>query len=75
MTLPAVAAKRRRLLSIHISCPQGAQQQTRRTLLLLAIDGTDRRADWSLDRFIDYSCSACYTSSVERKQIRFLMKA
>jgi len=45
MTLPAVAAKRRRLLSIDISCPRGAQQQTRRTLLLLAIDGTDRRAD------------------------------
>jgi len=45
MTLPAFAAERRRLLSIDISCPQGAQQQTRRTPLLLSIGGTSRRTD------------------------------
>jgi len=33
----------RRQLSVDISCPQGAQQQTRRTPLLLSIDGTQRR--------------------------------
>jgi len=33
------------LLSTYISCPQGAQQKTRRPLLLLVIDGTDRRTD------------------------------
>jgi len=32
-------------LSIDISCPHGAQQQTRRTPLLLSIDGADRRTD------------------------------
>ena len=43
MTLPAVAAERRRLLSIAVFCPRGAQQQTRRTPpMLLSIDGTDR---------------------------------
>ena len=41
----AVAAERRRLLSIDISCSRGAQQQTRRKPLPLAIDGTDRRTD------------------------------
>jgi len=46
VTLPAfAAAERRRLLSVDISCPRGAQQQTRRTPLLLSIDGTDRRMD------------------------------
>jgi len=45
-------------LSIDISCPLGAQQQTRRPPLLLSIDGTDRRMDGrtdrrTLDRFID----------------------
>ena len=34
-----------RLLSIDISCPRGAQQQTRRTQLLLSIDGTDKQTD------------------------------
>jgi len=33
-----------------ISCPQGAQRQTRRLLQLLSIEGTDR---WTLDRYID----------------------
>jgi len=31
--------------SIDISCPRGAQQQTRRTLLQRSIDGTDRQTD------------------------------
>jgi len=48
MTLSASAAERRRLLSIDISWPRGAQQQTRRTPL--SIDETDRQ---TLDRFID----------------------
>jgi len=44
VTPPAfAAAERRRLLSVDISCPLGAQQQTRRTPL--SIDGTDRRMD------------------------------
>jgi len=38
-------AARRPQLSIDISCPQGAQQQTRRPSLLLSIDGTDRQTD------------------------------
>jgi len=47
---PAAGTRRRRPpLSIDISCPHGAQQQTRRPLLL-SIDGTDRR---TLDRFTD----------------------
>jgi len=50
MTLPTFAAEHRRLLVIDISCPRGAQQQTRRTPLLLSIDGTDGR---TLDRYID----------------------
>jgi len=54
MTLPAFAAERSRLLSIDISCPRGAQQQTRRTPLLLLIDRTDRQTDGRTpDRFID----------------------
>ena len=53
----AVAAGHRRPpLSIDISCPHGAQQQTHRTPMLMSIDGrrtdgqTDRRA---IDRSID----------------------
>ena len=49
VTLPAFAAGRRRAcstwLSIDISCPRGAQQQTHRLPSLLTIDGTDRRTD------------------------------
>jgi len=45
----AVAAERRRPpVSIDMSCPNGAQQQTRRTPLLRTNDGTDRRADRSI---------------------------
>jgi len=39
----STASTRRRQLSIDISCPQGAQQQTSRTPLLLSVDGTDGR--------------------------------
>jgi len=39
------ARRRRPQISMHISCAQGAQQQTSRTSLLLSIDGTDRRTD------------------------------
>jgi len=66
MTLPAFAAERhaaaplllhgRPPLSTDISSPHGAQQQTRRTPLLLSNDGTDRRTDGrTLDRFIDHA--------------------
>jgi len=59
MTLPACASATpccgtitagRPPLSIDISCPQSAQQQTRRPPLLLSIDGTDRRTP---DRYLD----------------------
>jgi len=55
VTLPAFAAERRRLLPIHISYPHGAQQQTRRTPLLLSIDGKDGQTDGrrTLDRFVN----------------------
>jgi len=61
MTLPAFSAERGRLQqisidswyvapalapAINIACTQGAQQQTSRTLLLLlSIDGINRRTD------------------------------
>jgi len=41
----AVAAERRCLLSIDMSCLRGAQQQTHRTPLLQPNDGTDRQTD------------------------------
>jgi len=54
VTLPAFAAERRAAgavsstadarLSIDVSCPQGAQQQTRRRLLLLSSGLTDGRS-------------------------------
>ena len=53
VTLLAFAAARRAaaplLLSIDISCPRGAQQQTRRTLLQRSIDRTDGRTDGRTD--------------------------
>jgi len=76
MTLPAFAAERRaasapaagtrrRQLSIDISYPQNAQQQTRRQPLLLSIDGTDRRTyGRTLDRFIDPAPRTIHTGSV-----------
>jgi len=64
MTLPAFAAKLWRLLhagTIDISCPPGAQQQTRRTPLLLSIVGTDRQTD---ARPFRRPCSSYYADSV-----------
>ena len=54
VALPAFAAERRAAVtsllldaqqSIDISCPPGAQQQTRRMLQQRLIDGTDRQTD------------------------------
>jgi len=66
ITLPAFAAerraaapllhaeRRRKQLSIDVSCRRGAEQQTRRTPLLLSNDGTDRQTDGrTRERFID----------------------
>ena len=55
---------RRRQLSIDISCPQGAQQQTSRTPLLLSVDGTDGRTPDPIH--IPISCSAYYAGSVSK---------
>jgi len=47
---------------IDFSWPRGAQQQARRTPLLLSIDGTDRQTDRrTLDRFIDPAKQAAST--------------
>ena len=76
MTLPAYAADRRRAcstapavrpqLSIDISSPQEAQQQTRRPLLLLSINGTDRWTDRLTDahRYIDPAPRAVRAASI-----------
>ena len=53
-----VAAARRPQLSVNMSCPHDAQQQTRRTPLLLSTDETNRRTDRQTDgrspnRYID----------------------
>ena len=52
-------------LSIDVSCPQGAQQQTRRPLLMLSIDGTDRQTTGA--RQLNRPCSACYAGSVNNR--------
>jgi len=53
MTLPAFAAERRRLQQISIdswyAAPPGAQQQTRRTPLLLPVGSTDGRKNKRTD--------------------------
>jgi len=53
--------------SIGISCPLGAQQQTRRTPLLRSIDGTDRQTDGRMDtRPLHRPCSLhrmCHVTS------------
>ena len=46
--------------SIDVSCPPGAQQQTRRTLLQRSTDGTDRRTDTGP---LHRPCSAQYVGS------------
>jgi len=48
-------------LSIDISCPQAAQQQTRWPLLLLSTDVTDRQTD---TRSLQRHCSAYYAGGV-----------
>jgi len=76
MTLTAFAAERRRACStapearpqplIDISCPQGAQQQTRWPPLLLSIDGSDRRGQTETDaRPFRRPCSAQHSGSVK----------
>jgi len=45
---PLLLGARRPPQSIDISCPHGAQQQTRRTPLLLSNDGTDGETDGHL---------------------------
>jgi len=69
MTLSTFAAVfgRQQEISIGIYCPQGAQQQTRGTLLLLSVDGTDRRTDERTDGRTDTHrpCSAYYAGSVK----------
>jgi len=60
VTPPAFAAERRRPLSINISCPWSAQQQTRRTPLLLW-DRIDERTD---ARPFHRPCSAYSADSV-----------
>ena len=84
MTLPVFAAERRRLLhgapaagtrcrrpriSIDILCPQGAQQKkTRRTPLLLSIDGTDRPTDRRTDaRAFHGPCCAYHAGGVNNR--------
>jgi len=68
-TAGTVTAMRRRLLSIDISCPRDAQQQTRLRPLLLSINGTDRRTDRrTLNRFINpapHTMMAVWTTAVE----------
>jgi len=61
----SAAGTRRRQLSIDISCPRGAQQQTCRPPLLLSTDVTDRRTD---ARPFHRPCSACYAGSVSNRR-------
>jgi len=64
LSAPAAGTRRRcPQLSIDISCPQGAQQQTRRPPLLLSIDGTDRR---TYTRPLRRPCSAYYAGNISR---------
>ena len=51
-------------LLTDISCPPGAQQQTRRALLKRSIDGTDRQTDRGQ---FDRPCCACYASIVNKQ--------
>jgi len=55
VTLLALAAERRAAapLLLDISCPYGAQQQTRRTPPLRLNDGMDGTDGRTLDRFVD----------------------
>ena len=58
------ARRRRPEISIHISCPQGAQFS--RTSLLLSIDGTDRQTDRQTDGHptVTYTLPVAYFTSL-----------
>ena len=61
-------------LSIDISCPPGAQQQTRRTPLLRSIDGIDRQTHRRTDiRPLHRPCSAYYADNVNNQQVELLV--
>jgi len=63
----AIAAERRRLLSINIFIPPGSQQQTRRTPLLLTVDGTGGWTDGRTDtRPFRRPCSAYYVGTINK---------
>jgi len=69
VTLSAFAAAAPLLLGgrLDISCPLGAQQQTRRTPLLRSIDGTDNQTDKRRDtRPLHRQCYAYYADSVSK---------
>ena len=55
---------------IHISDPQGAQQQTQRLLLLLSIDGTDRQTD-DPPFHINLIVFVCTSSQAQGLNLRF----
>jgi len=62
LRVPAAGMQRWQPL-VDISCPQGAQQQTRQWPLLLWIEGTDRQTD--ARRYID---PALHVGSVNKYQ-------
>ena len=69
--LPLLRRVRRPPLSIHISCPPGQQQQTRRTLLQGSTAGTDRRTHGRTPyRYVDPASH--YVSSVNKLSHRTL---
>jgi len=47
----------------------GAQQQTRRTPLLLSIDGTDRQTHGRTDRYIESAARAAWAASINKDKI------
>ena len=72
----AFAAERRRLLSFGISCPRGAaQQQSRRTPLLLSIDGTDGQTDGRTDaRPFQWPFSTYYAGGANNHLLPYPLK-
>jgi len=70
MILPAFAAERRRLLhgaccTIDISCPHGAQQQTRAVAAVESINRADRQTDGRTDNRYIETCSAFSAGGVK----------
>jgi len=64
LSMPAAGMWCRRIPNIyllHISCPQGTQQQTRWLPLLLSIDGADRWTD---------TCSPAYYFRQHQKRLK-----